>query len=248
MSFKIIISPAKKITDKNDFPHPYSSLLFAKEAKFLHQYLKELNFAELKKVYRASDKIIAEMTAVNKAFECDKGFLHALFAYDGIQYKTMAPGVMNDSALHYLADHLFIVSGLYGLLRPFDPIIPYRLEMQSKIDCSGYNNLYDFWGDKLALVLKDDLIINLASDEYARAIVPHADKKQVLSINFKEYDKGKLVEKGVYVKMARGAMTSYLANGQIDDLELIKEFNDLNYRFDPFLSDEHNFIFTRRKE
>lgn len=248
MSFKIIISPAKKITDKNDFTHPFTSLLFVSEAGRLHNYLKSLDFSQLKKIYQASDKITSEMMDVNNRFAADKGFLHALYAYDGIQYKTMAPGIMDDSSISYLADHLFIVSGLYGLLRPFDPIVPYRLEMQAKIDFDGYHDLYHFWNDKLAKILDGKTVINLASDEYARAVTPYLDPKQIISVSFKEIDNGRLIEKGVYVKMARGAMVRYLADGQIRDLSLIKDFCDLDYRFDPLLSDDLNIVFTRRKK
>lgn len=239
---KIIISPAKKITDQNDFEYQSSYPLYLKEASVLYDHLKSLDLLKLKELYKTSMAITEKMYQTIRNTDITRPYLTALFAYDGIQYKYMAPDVMNDDELAYLNEHLYILSGLYGALRPFDLIVPYRLEMGSKLSINDHKDLYDYWHD-LYKLFKDELLINLASDEYSKAVTPYLNN--VINIRFKERSGNKLLEKGVYVKVARGAMVRYMAVNKISDPITLKGFKELGYEFSDELSDDKEYIFVR---
>lgn len=239
---KIIISPAKKITDQNDFEYQSSYPLYLKEASVLYDHLKSLDLLKLKELYKTSMAITEKMYQTIRNTDITRPYLTALFAYDGIQYKYMAPDVMNDDELAYLNEHLYILSGLYGALRPFDLIVPYRLEMGSKLSINDHKDLYDYWHD-LYKLFKDELLINLASDEYSKAVTPYLNN--VINIRFKEKSGNKLLEKGVYVKVARGAMVRYMAVNKISDPIALKGFKELGYEFSDELSDDKEYIFVR---
>ena len=239
---KIIISPAKKITDQNDFEYQNSYPLYLKEASVLYDHLKSLDLLKLKELYKTSMAITEKMYQTIRNADITRPYLTALFAYDGIQYKYMAPDVMNDDELAYLNEHLYILSGLYGALRPFDLIIPYRLEMGSKLSINDHKDLYAYWHD-LYKLFEDELLINLASDEYSKAVTPCLNN--VINIRFKEKTGNILLEKGVYVKVARGAMVRYMAVNKISDPITLKEFKELGYKFSDELSDDKEYIFVR---
>lgn len=239
---KIIISPAKKITDQNDFEYQSSYPLYLKEASVLYDHLKSLDLLKLKELYKTSMAITEKMYQTIRNTDITRPYLTALFAYDGIQYKYMAPDVMNDDELAYLNEHLYILSGLYGALRPFDLIVPYRLEMGSKLSINDHKDLYDYWHD-LYKLFKDELLINLASDEYSKTVTPYLNN--VINIRFKEKSGNKLLEKGVYVKVARGAMVRYMAVNKISDPITLKGFKELGYEFSDELSDDKEYIFVR---
>ena len=133
----------------------------------------------------------------------------ALLSYDGIQYTYMAPAVFEDGQYDYVQDHLRILYGFYGVVKPLDGVVPYRLEMQAKAAVSGCKNLYDFWDDSLYWEVIDDsrIIVNLASKEYSRCIEKYLrPDDRYITCNFGELEGNKVVQKGVYAKMARGEM------------------------------------------
>lgn len=244
---KIIISPAKKIDDKRDFDYKQEELLFDDETRCIYDRLRSLTKDELKELYKASDKITDQMYDIIHRYTISDGYISALLAYDGIQYQYMNPSVFDDGQLAYIDKHLLIVSGLYGLLRPFSKIIPYRLEMQSKLKIDEHTDLYQFWNAKLAKQLEGEMIINLASSEYSKAILPYINKDQIIDIYFKDEVNGKYVQKGLYAKMARGLMVKYMATNAIEDIDDIKKFDDMGYHFNEELSNSHEFIFTRKE-
>lgn len=135
---------------------------------------------------------------------------------------------------------------VYGLLRPFDGVRPYRLEMQAKLQNPRGKDLYAFWGDQLSRVLagQTDVIVDLASEEYSKAVSRHW-AGQWISPVFAERENGRLREKGVYVKMARGEMVRFLAENQVEDPRQMREFCEMGYRFQPSLSTEHIYFFVR---
>ena len=165
----------------------------------------------------------------------DKNCTPAILSYSGIQYQYMAPHVFTDDQMKYIQEHLYILSGFYGLLRPLDAITPYRLEMQTKCPFS----LYEFWKEDLAKQV-DEPILNLASEEYAKIIRKY---KPLVDVRFIE-ENGK--EKGVYAKMARGAMVRYLAENKIEHIKDIASFNELDYVFDASQSTEKLYIFQKK--
>lgn len=236
----IIIAPAKQMRIVDDFPLSLSKPIYINKTKELLDHLKSLDFQELKKVLSASDKIVKQAYDNFQNMDLDKDLSPAILAYNGIQYKYMAPNVFTDEQFEYVNKHLHILSGFYGLVKPLDGIVNYRLEMQAKCPFS----LYEFWSSDLADGLTDPIILNLASEEYAKCIRPY---RKLVDVRFLEEDHGKLKEKGVYAKMARGSMVNYLSQIQAKTLEQVKQFDQQGYHFDSSLSDDTTITFIRKK-
>lgn len=173
----------------------------------------------------------------------------AVLAYEGIQYRYMAPGVFSEQAFRYIQEHLRILSGFYGILKPFDGVTPYRLEMQAKLRAGEYKDLYAYWGNSLAKTLfaKTDCIINLASKEYSICVSKYLPENvRFITCVFGEKKNGKVIEKGTMCKMARGEMVRFMAENQIENPEQIKLFDRLDYRFEPALSSDEMFVFLMK--
>ena len=173
----------------------------------------------------------------------------AILAYDGIAFKYMAPAVFDNSQFEYIQNHLFILSGFYGVVRPFDGVVPYRLEMQAKLKIEDKKNLYEYCGrDLYDFVTKDaDTIINLASEEYSKTISKYlSEDVKFITITFADLIDGKLIEKGTKCKMARGEMVRFMAENNIENPEEIKKFNRLNYEFSPHHTSETNIVFIQK--
>lgn len=244
---KIIISPAKQMMYEDVLPHRSLSLYIDKTERLM-SYLKSLSYGELKKLLACNDKI-AELNYRRYAdMDIRKGLTPAIMSYDGIQYKYMQPQVLSESGLEYIDDHLRILSGFYGVLRPFDGVVLYRLEMQARLKTDYCKNLYDFWGADIYNAVKDDVILNLASEEYAKTVRRYAGQDvRFVTCVFGSLTDGKVKEKGVYVKMARGEAVRLMAENMIEDVEDIKKLNILNFRYNPELSDNDRFVFTDQK-
>ena len=147
---KVIISPAKKMKIRNDIL-PYKNIpFFIKEAEKLFSYMGNMSFDELKDLWKCSDKLVEENERQFRIGNLKQNLSPAILSYEGIQYKYMAPAVFEEQAFTWLEKHLRILSGFYGALSPFDGVIPYRLEMQARFHKEEIDNLYDFWGQKLA--------------------------------------------------------------------------------------------------
>ncbi len=225
-----------KFTD--DFPFPYTTPLFFEESQKLRALLSGCTSMELKKMMKVSDKLLAKVEALYKTVHPEQGC--ALLSYSGIAFQYMAPHVFDDDMLQYVQNHLRILSGMYGILRPFDQVEAYRLEMQTKLLFEP-RSLYAFWGARIADALEDDIILNLASEEYAKTIRPY---KKLIDVRFLDVD-GK--EKGVYAKMARGEMVRYMAEHRIESVDEIKQFDRQDYRFCPEHSSEDEFVFQKTR-
>ena len=166
---KIIISPAKKMKqDADSFDcHGLPQLLHQTEQ--LYQQLCRMSYAELKRLWCCNDQIATLNYERLQKMDLHRNLTPAVMSYEGIQYRYMAPSVLTDKELAYLEQNLRILSGFYGILRPFDGVTPYRLEMQAKLSVNGCHNLYEFWKDIIAqsLFSETDMIVNLASKEYS---------------------------------------------------------------------------------
>lgn len=240
---KIIISPAKKmrLSEDHDFTltHPFFQ---SEHDELLHRMFNKTK-NELQHIYQCSEKTL-EPVWQNLQLQKQGITLPlspALLCYEGIAFQYMAPSVFTNEQWEYVNSHLRILSAMYGVLCPLDGIEPYRLEMQQKLD----ESLYEFWGDKLVKQLDDEIIINLASKEYSKAISSY---QKLIDVRFFEFDQGKYKEKGVYAKMARGAMVRWLAQNQIDDPLQLKEFDEMHYQFDPEHSNDNLYVFVRRED
>lgn len=208
--------------------------------------LQSMDYDDLKSLWKCNDGI-AQLNAERlNSMDLYHQLTPAIFSYEGIQYQYMAPKVLEQNQLDYIQSHLRILSGFYGVLRPFDGVTPYRLEMQARMSLDGHKDLYHFWGKQLADALNTDCIINLASKEYSKAILPHLPKEtQVITCRFVEEKQGKLVEKATMCKMARGQMVRWMAENQIEKPDEIQNFDCLNFQFSLVHSTEMCYTFVQ---
>jgi len=176
----------------------------------------------------------------------------ALFAFKGDVYSGIQKEKYSDDDLAYAQDHLRILSGLYGALRPMDLIQPYRLEMKTKLANPRGENLYQFWDERITDVLnknlneqKEAVLVNLASNEYFKSVKPKKLDGRLLDINFKETKDGKTRVIAIFAKRARGMMTDFILRNRIEFAEDLKDFGAGGYRFSPELSTENNWVFER---
>lgn len=224
---------------------------FLKDARILKTKIRSLSFAEVRELWKCNDRIAELNYERFKHMELERGLTPAVMAYEGLQYQHMAPGVFTAEALSYLAEHLRILSGFYGLLGPFDGVVPYRLEMQAKLSVNGYEDLYDFWGNRLYQTLLDEdrVIVNLVSREYAQCIEKYVTSKdRFLTIVFGELTDAKLKQKGTIAKMARGEMVRFMAEHQVCSFAQIKEFRELGFSFSEELSNEGKYVFVVERQ
>ena len=176
-----------------------------------------------------------------------KALTPALISYEGIQYQYMAPEVFSKEAWKYVQEHLRILSGFYGVLKPLDGVTPYRLEMQAKAGVGGAKDLYGFWKDKLYKEVRGsgEAIVNLASKEYSKCIERYLTEEDMyITCIFGEEKDGKIIQKGTKAKMARGEMVRFLAENKIEEPEGMKTFNRLGYRYREKLSSDREYIFS----
>ena len=245
---RIIISPAKKMNvDTDSFPCQELPKFLPRTEQIV-RILQSMSDAELKKLWKCNDSIAALNIQRLQNMDLHRRLTPAVLAYEGIQYHYMAPGVFTGQAFAYVQEHLRILSGFYGILKPFDGVTPYRLEMQAKLRVGECKDLYAYWGDSLAKVLfaETDCIVNLASKEYSICISKHLPANvRFITCIFGEEKDGKIIEKGTMCKMARGEMVRYMAENRIEEPEQLKAFDRLNYRFDENRSDDKLFLFIR---
>lgn len=245
---KIIISPAKKMNMDTD-TFPVSGLPeFIEDTKILMQAVRALTCAQAKDLWKCNDKLAQLNYERFQTMNPEKALTPAVLSYEGLQYQHMAPAVFTTGALSYIAGHLRILSGFYGLLKPFDAVVPYRLEMQAALSVNGSRNLYEFWSHRLYQSLPDEdrIIVNLASKEYARCIEKYImPKDRFITIEFGQMINGKIRQKGTLAKMARGEMVRFMAENQIEDLEDIKQFHALGFSFSEKRSDRDRYVFLR---
>ena len=245
---RIIISPAKKMVVDTDSFAVDGLPAFLEQTERLKTVLQRMSPAELQTLWKCNDAITKLNVERLSTMDLRRRLTPAIVSYEGIQYQYMAPSVMETAHLDYLREHLHILSGLYGLLRPFDGVTPYRLEMQAKLPVDGHRDLYGFWGDTLArqLANQTDFVLNLASKEYSRAVEPYLPKSvRFLTCTFGEWKNGKVIEKGTMCKMVRGQMVRWLAENNVTGWADIRAFDQLGYRFQPELSSESHNVFLK---
>ena len=231
---RIIIAPAKRMVVDTDSFAMDSLPQFLEQTERLKAALQSMSPQDLQALWKCNDAIAKLNIERLAQMDLRRNLTPAIFSYEGIQYRYMAPGVMETDNLDYLREHLRILSGFYGLLRPFDGVTPYRLEMQAKLEVDSCRDLYQFWGDRLAhqLASETDVVLNLASKEYSKAVETHLPKTmQFITCVFGESKDGKVIEKGTKCKMARGQMVRWLAENQIKSPEDLLAFDHLGYQF-----------------
>lgn len=222
---------------------------FLEDTDILRRYISGLSYGDAKALWKCNDAIAEQNFERFRDMDLRRNLTAAIVAYEGIQYQYMAPTVMDRDALDYIQEHLRILSGFYGILKPLDGVVPYRLEMQAKANVDGHKNLYSFWGKRLAETLfsETDTIINLASKEYSKCVSSYLTPDiTFITCVFGEYVNGKVVEKGTYAKMARGEMVRFLAEQKAETPEVMKQFDRLGYVYDADASDEKTYVFIKK--
>ena len=245
---KILLSPAKKMNVNTDDLAPLGLPVFMEQTEEILRFLQGLSYAEAKKLWVCNDRIAEQNYDRLKSMDLYHRLTPAILSYEGIAYQYLAPVVFESGEFAYVQEHLRILSAFYGVVKPMDGVTPYRLEMQAKAKVAGTKDLYEYWGDKLYREVLDDshIIINLASKEYSRCIEKYLLPEDIyITCVFGEISGGKIVQKGVYAKMARGEMVRFMAEKQIKDTDEVKMFDRLGYKFRADLSDEKTFVFLK---
>lgn len=248
---RIIISPAKRMRTDADGLSPAGAPVFVHRTGRLLEHLQSLNLPELQKLLACNEEIAQLNFDRYRNMDLNRAVTPALVAYDGIQYQYMSPQVFEQSYFYYVQPRLRILSGFYGVLRPLDGVVPYRLEMQAKLALDGYKNLYQFWGNSIAeeVCRNESTVLNLASEEYAKSVRRHLPKNvRFIDCIFGEMVGSKIVEKGVYVKMARGEAVRFLAENAVDTPSDLRAFDRLGFEWSREHSTENRLVFLMNKQ
>lgn len=249
MHMMVFVSPTKNMKPTRlDFPMTLPQ--FCVEAEELLEILKTYNDEDIMQIMKVNAKLALENQQRYQHIKFDKNGTHALASYDGLAFKYMDLDHWKQKDFLYANDHLRILSGFYGVVRPFDSIYPYRLEMQARGLSERIDNLYSYWSDALMRSLRKDnndgIYINLASKEYSIAIAPYLNKdEQMINIHFHVKKQGKLKTLATAAKMARGTMVKYCMCKQIENPQGLKAFDEDGWMYVDELSDHENYVFVK---
>jgi hypothetical protein len=252
-----VISPAKTL----DFESPAVTEEFSQPAH-LHQSrklmrrLRKFSSTDISQLMNVSSDIADLNVKRNRRWKTPftpDNAKQALFAFRGDVYIGLDADSMNPDNIQFAQKHLRMLSGLYGLLRPLDLMQAYRLEMGSRLQTDQGNNLYQFWDMRLTKALNTELkqtdskiLINLASSEYFKAVKSKSVRGRIITPVFKDYQQGSYQVIGFFAKKARGLMARYIIDGQINEAEGIKHFSSEGYSYNPSLSNEDEWVFSRK--
>lgn len=250
-----ILSPAKTLDFETQVAADKTKARYFDRSKMLLETLREKDEKDLQGLMNISDQL-AELNVERymnfSSKHTSKNSRSSVFAFQGDVYQGLDASSLSDEEIDYAQDHLRILSGLYGLLRPLDAIQPYRLEMGTKLSVNGSSNLYEFWGDTIAKGLNSDLkkqgdnvLINLASVEYFKSVDQKTLKAQVVDVDFKDFKNGQYKMISFYAKKARGMMARYIIKNHIDQIEDLKGFDYDGYYYDDQASSENLLAFKR---
>lgn len=250
---KIVLSPAKKLDLTTAYPSlSYTKPFFLDDASRLIDVMRQKNPDEIKQLMKLSDNLAQLNWQRYQSWhkEIDASARPAIFTFNGNVYDGLNVRNLESDQLLQLNDKLRILSGLYGVLHPFDLIYPYRMEMGTKLKFDTYKNLYEYWRQKVTDFLnhempEGDFLVNLASQEYFKVIDKKNFKHPIYDIVFKDYKNGALKIISLYAKIARGLMTRFIIQNNINSPEELKLFDTDGYRFDANLSSEYELVFTR---
>ncbi|WP_445362850.1 peroxide stress protein YaaA [Microbulbifer sp. ANSA003] len=252
----IVISPAKTLDYESDIPSLETTQPdFLKESAALIKELRELSPQQVSSLMKISDKLgvlnYDRFHTWKRPFT-DNNARPALLAFKGDVYTGLEAETMGKRDFAYAQKHLRMLSGLYGLLRPLDLMQPYRLEMGTKFENAKGKNLYEFWGDKITEALnaqlqgvKDRELVNLASNEYFKSVKTKQLDAQVITPHFKDLKNGQYKMISFFAKKARGMMSRWAIDQRVKKAEELKGFDVAGYGYNPGLSTEWDWVFTR---
>ncbi len=251
---RIVISPAKKLHQGVALPDfEVSQPQFLAQAQALINILQEKDSFEIASLMKLSIKLADLNTQRFQHWHTPftpNNARQAIFSFAGDVYQSLNADTLSPDDIEFAQNHLRILSGLYGLLRPLDIIQPYRLEMGTPLVNPQGNNLYDFWGNQITEQMNqelspDDTLINLASNEYFKVIKPKILKAQIITPTFRDNKNGQYKTIGIFAKKARGFMTRFIIQNRITQAHDIQAFDMNGYTFNPSMSDEKTWVFTR---
>lgn len=247
---KVILSPTKQMkpVERTPLQIPH----FIKDSAIICEALKQLTAEELRRLMKINEKLAEETKQRYAQLSFSMEGTPALFTYNGLQFKHMHPQDFSEKDITYAQECLRILSGMYGVLQPMDAIQPYRLEMQTRLPIAGKKDLYSYWGNRLAqYLLKEEgnspCIINLASKEYAKAVLPYLPQGSCYTVTFYIEKEGRLKTESTQVKMARGAMVNWIITQRISSIEELIAFHADGYVFHEELSSATELVFVKRK-
>ena len=250
----LLLAPSKGQTFAPIDPYPAAfQPEFDEQSGMLIEALARLDGPALAKLMQLSPALTEQTLDKIRALATDAAPARpALFAFSGEAFRSLDAASLNEADLQFAQAQLRILSGLYGVLRPFDLIRPHRLEMATRLAVGTAKNLYDFWGELVTASLNRDLareetpvVLNLASDEYARVVQKKRLTAPWLDIQFKEESNGRLRSVAIHAKRARGLMARFILRERITRAADLRAFSDSGYRFRPELSSEWSWVFAR---
>ena len=251
---KVVLSPAKSLDYKSQLPTKKNSFLcFENEAEYLNSILKRKSPKDLSDLMGVSSKIADLNYERNHDWSLPftkKNSRQAVYAFSGDVYRGLDAYSIDEKKIDFLQSTVRIISGLYGIIKPLDLIQPYRLEMGTKLSFDSNKNLYDFWREKITNQLNSELsenepVLNLASNEYFKAIDTKVIKSDVYSANFKQLKDGNYKTIAIFSKKARGMMTRFIIDNKISKISDLKLFDYDGYVYHKDLSSERELIFSR---
>ena len=253
----IVVSPAKTLDYESPLPtSEYTKPALLKHSQLLINRLRDFSALDLSELMHISSKIAELNFERNHQWKkpfTPKNARPSMFAFKGDVYTGLDAYSMTPQNIEFAQQHLRILSGLYGLLRPLDLMQPYRLEMGTKLSTSSGKNLYEFWNgvitdaiNKQMKAIGSDHLVNLASNEYFKSVQAKKIKGDVITPIFKDYKNGQYKIISFYAKKARGLMSRFIIDNEITDVEAIKDFDSAGYEYKPALSEHHQWVFTRR--
>ena len=254
-----VLSPAKNLNEKDPVPiKEFTQPDLLAEAEILMRQLRELAPQQIAELMHVSDKIAllnAERNAEWHTPFTPENAKQAVFMFNGDVYEGIAADTLKPEQIQYLQQHVRLLSGLYGVLRPLDLMQPYRLEMGTAFANTRGKNLYEFWGDIITDLLNDTLaqagsniLVNLASQEYFKSVNTKKLKARLITPVFKDEKNGKYKIISFYAKRARGLMVRYAAEHNITDPEMLKNFDYEGYSFNAAASNESEWVFMRKEQ
>ncbi len=248
----ILISPAKSLDYSTPNYKDYTLPDFTTDIKALVAVMKKKSSKEISELMHVSENLGILNEQRYKSFQKDfttENSKQAILAFNGDVYTKIDVDNYTPEDFEFAQKHLRILSGLYGLLKPLDLIQPYRLEMGTSLTTNKGKNLYEYWDKKIAKAINDAAagmpVVNLASQEYFKAVHLKTLKSPLVNIHFKEFKNGSYQIIGIFAKQARGMMTNFAITNRLEDPEQLKAFNVEGYEFSDSMSSNTEWIFIR---
>ena len=254
---RIIVSPTKRMKEDTDSFDCRALPQFLEKTQRIYIRLAQMSGEQLKQLWKCNDSIVLQNKERLERMNLQERLTPAILAYDGLQYQCLAPDVFTTQELEYVQQHLRILSGFYGILRPLDGVTPHHLAMKTKLEIDGKKNLYEFWGSSIAekLFSETDCVINLTSKEYSISVSRQMSKLRqqnkisesasMITCVFGKKMNGKIVQRESRNDRDRAEMVRYLAEIQAENPEQIKQFCRLGYHFSKEDSTDTKYVFLK---